>query len=143
MPNKFNTKCLTSYSQDEFTVRSWAEYDAALRARGSLTWWVTDAAMKYWAALPRSTPGGQYFYSDLAIETSLKLRLVFGQPLRQTEGLMASIFDLLGVCNEGAGPQYCEPARHELEVECQSMQIAAEASTHSDRQHWTEGIWFW
>ena len=51
--------------------------------------------MDHWAAQPRSTPGGQGFYSDLAIETSLKLHLVFRQPLRQTEGLMASIFDLL------------------------------------------------
>jgi hypothetical protein len=53
--------------------------------------------MNHWAALPRSTPGGQFFYSDLAIETSLMLRLVFRQALRQTEGLLASIFDLLGV----------------------------------------------
>jgi hypothetical protein len=53
--------------------------------------------MNHWAALPRSAPGGQCFYSDLAIETSLMLRLIFRQPLRQTEGLMASIFALLGV----------------------------------------------
>jgi transposase len=59
--------------------------------------WVTAEALNHWAALPRSTPGGQCFYSDLAIETSLMLRLIFRQPLRQTEGLMASIFALLGV----------------------------------------------
>jgi hypothetical protein len=59
--------------------------------------WVTAQALDHWAALPRSTPGGQCFYSDLAIETSLMLRLIFRQPLRQTEGLMASIFALLGV----------------------------------------------
>ena len=53
--------------------------------------------MDHWTALPRSTPGGQCFYSDLAIETSLMLRLGFRQPLRQTERLMASIFELLGV----------------------------------------------
>ena len=81
----------------KYTVRNWAEYDAALRARGSLTLWVTPEALNHWAALPRSTPGGQCFYSDLAIETSLMLRLIFRQPLRQTEGLMTSIFELLGV----------------------------------------------
>jgi transposase len=97
MPNKFNAKCRHHIPKMKFTVRNWAEYDAALRARGSLTLWVTDDAMDQWAALPRSTPGGQCFYSDLAIETSLMLRLVFRQPLRQTEGLMASIFELLGV----------------------------------------------
>ena len=97
MPNKFNAKCRHHIPKMKYTVRNWAEYDAALRARGSLTLWVTPEALNHWAALPRSTPGGQCFYSDLAIETSLMLRLVFRQPLRQTEGLMASIFELLAV----------------------------------------------
>ena len=40
---------------------------------------------------------GQAVYSDVAIETGLALRLVFHQPLRQTEGAMRSIVGLLGV----------------------------------------------
>src|SRR5208337_1324356 len=44
-----------------------------------------------------SPRGGQPCYSDLAIETGLMLRMVFHLPLRQTEGLMSSIFELLGV----------------------------------------------
>src|SRR3954447_16941826 len=35
--------------------------------------------------------------SDLAIETSLILRAVFHQPLRQTEGLVGSLLDLMGL----------------------------------------------
>jgi transposase len=97
MPNKFNAKYRHHIPKMKYTVRNWTEYDAALRARGSLTLWVTTHAMDHWAALPRSTPGGQCFYSDLAIDTSVMLRLVFRKPLRQTEGLMASIFKLLGV----------------------------------------------
>ena len=68
-----------------------------LRARGSLTLWFTLEAIDLWSALPRTTRVCQISYSDLAIETSLILRLVFRQLLRQTEGLMASIFELLGV----------------------------------------------
>src|SRR5450830_159687 len=97
MPNKFNAKGRHHIPKMKYTVRNWAEYDAALRARSSLTLWVTSEAFDHCAALPRSSPGGQCFYSDLAIEASLMLRLVFRQPLRQTEGLMASIFELLGV----------------------------------------------
>src|ERR1700726_4591040 len=41
--------------------------------------------------------GGQLVYSGIAIETSLALRLVFHQPLRQTEGLLRSIADVLGI----------------------------------------------
>ena len=53
--------------------------------------------MAGWRAAPRSTRGGQANYSDLAIETGLMLRLAFHLPLRQTEGLMTSIFELLEV----------------------------------------------
>jgi hypothetical protein len=40
----------------------------------------------------RTTPGGQSSYSELAIETGMMLRLAFHLALRQTEGLMVSIF---------------------------------------------------
>ncbi len=40
--------------------------------------------------------GGQPIYSAIAIETGLALRLVFHQPLRQTEGMLRSIADVLG-----------------------------------------------
>src|SRR4051794_36190812 len=46
---------------------------------------------------PRITPGGQPHYSDLAITTALTLRAVFRLALRQTEGLIGSILQLLGV----------------------------------------------
>ena len=41
--------------------------------------------------------GGQPLYSAIAIETGLALRLVFHQPLRQTEGLLRSIAEVLEV----------------------------------------------
>lgn len=69
----------------KFKVTNWAEYDAGLRRRGSLTLWVMDDAIAGWQAAPRLTAGGQPCYSDLAIETSLMLRLAFHLPLRQTE----------------------------------------------------------
>jgi len=50
-----------------------------------------------WDAPRRKTRGGQARYSDLAIETALTLGCVFGMRLRQTEGLMNSVFDLMGL----------------------------------------------
>jgi hypothetical protein len=61
-----------------------------LRRHGSPTLQVTDEAIAKWQAPPRLSPGGQ------AIETALMLRLTFHLPLRQTEGVMESIFALLG-----------------------------------------------
>lgn len=97
MPNKHNEKRRHHIPKLKFKVTNWAEYDAGLRRRGSLTLWVTDEAIAGWQAAPRPTPGGQSRYSDLAIETGLMLRLAFHLPLRQTEGLMASVFELMGV----------------------------------------------
>ena len=74
-----------------------AAYDAALRQRGSLTVWVTEEAVAAWRAEPRTTAGGQPWYSPLAILTALTLRAVFRFALRQTEGLIGSIIGLLGL----------------------------------------------
>jgi hypothetical protein len=63
--------------------------------RGSLTVWFTQDAIAAWKAEPRTTPGGQPHYSDLAITTALTLRAVFHLALRQTEGLIGSILELL------------------------------------------------
>jgi hypothetical protein len=78
-------------------VTNWSVYEAGLRQRGSLTIWFTEEAIAAWRAAPRTTPGGQARYSDLAIETALILRTVFHQPLRQTEGLVGSLLELMGL----------------------------------------------
>lgn len=78
-------------------VLNWAGYDAALRQRGSLTVWVSGETIDGWRATPRSTPGGQPAYSDLAITTALMLRAVFRLALRQTAGLIGSVLRLLGI----------------------------------------------
>jgi hypothetical protein len=78
-------------------VKNWADYGIALRQRGSLTVWFTEAAIAAWKAEPRCTRGGQARYLTLAITTALTLRAVFRLALRQTEGLIASLLRLLGL----------------------------------------------
>jgi hypothetical protein len=78
-------------------VTNWAAYDAGLRARGSLTVWFSPEAVAAWTAEPRTTRGGQPSYSALAIATALTLRAVFRLALRQTEGLIGSVLQLLGL----------------------------------------------
>ena len=70
--------------------------------------------MVYWGPWCKNSPGlslrqaGRYRdrplnpkalmpYSDIAIEAGLMLRLAFGRPWRQTEGMLGSIMDLLGL----------------------------------------------
>src|SRR4051794_30830487 len=92
MPFKANADRRHHIPKQRRRVTNWAEYDAALRQRGSLTVWFTEEAVAAWEAEPRTTPGGQPHYSDLAIRTALTLKAVFRLALRQTEGLIGSLF---------------------------------------------------
>jgi hypothetical protein len=97
MPFKVNAARRHHIPKQKRRVTNWAAYDASLRQRGSLTIWFSDAAIAAWRAEPRTTRGGQAWYSPLAILTALTLRAVFRLALRQTEGLIGSIIGLLGL----------------------------------------------
>src|ERR671917_2409719 len=77
MPFKANADRRHHIPKQRRRVTNWAEYDAGLRARGSLTVWISDAAIAGWRAAPRTTRGGQPSYSDPAIATAPTLRAVF------------------------------------------------------------------
>jgi hypothetical protein len=97
MPHKANAARRHHIPRPKRRVTNWSEYNEALRQRGSLTVWFTDEAIAAWKAAPRTTPGGRLHYSDLAITTALTLRAVFHLALRQTEGLIGSVLQLLGL----------------------------------------------
>jgi Transposase DDE domain len=97
MPFKTNADRRHHIPRQRHRVINWAEYDAGLRARGSLTVWFTTEAIEGWRAEARTGRGGQAKYSNLAIATALMLRAVFRLALRQTEGLIGSILKLLGL----------------------------------------------
>jgi hypothetical protein len=74
------------------------EYDAAVRQRGSLTVWVTPEAIAAWTPAQTGRRGWPPTYSDVAVKTGLMLRLTFGRPWHQTEGLLGSVIKaLLGI----------------------------------------------
>ncbi len=83
----------------KYRVGNWPSYDASLVQRGNIIIWMSPEAIKNWNAMPkgRRRRGGQPKYSDLAIETALTLRLLLHLPLRQTEGFLGSIFELMGL----------------------------------------------
>jgi hypothetical protein len=59
--------------------------------------WFSPQALTGWGYTDRSQRGGQYVYSDLAIETVLSLRLIYHLGFRQTEGLAPSLLALLAL----------------------------------------------
>ncbi len=78
-----------------YRVTNWAEYDQALVQRGDITLWISPEAIKAWTAKPSGLRGAPRKYTDLAIETALTLRLLFRLPLRQAEGFLISLLDLM------------------------------------------------
>ena len=59
--------------------------------RGDITVWISPDAVAGWRA-----PAGRRVVSDAAITAALMVRAVFRLALRQAEGLIASVFRLLG-----------------------------------------------
>ena len=100
-----------------YKVRNWASYDQALAQRGDLTIWLSPTALKVWTALPSMKPGGQRYYSDVAIEAALMLRLVFGLPWRQTEGLLNSVLKLMKL-------RICSPDHTTLSRRSRGLDVA-------------------
>src|SRR6202166_1275535 len=128
MPFKVNADRRHHIPKQKHRVTNWAEYDAALRQRGSLTVWVTDEAIAAWRAEPRTTRGGQPHYSALAITTALTLRAVFGLALRQTEGLIGSIIGLLGL--DLAVPDHSTLSRRAKTLEVPPLRRTATGPLH-------------
>jgi hypothetical protein len=92
MPHKHNDDRRHHIPKMVFKVQNWPAYEAGLRRRGSLTFWIEDGALEHWQT---NGSGGQARYTDVAIQTSLMVRMAFKLPLRQTEGLMASVLRLM------------------------------------------------
>lgn len=83
---------------EEKTVRAryrttnWAEHNAASMARGSLSVWL-DKELQ-WTALSSGTRGRNSIFSDAAIQFCLGIKCSFGQPLRQSLGMVKSFLKL-------------------------------------------------
>jgi hypothetical protein len=59
------------YTKQKYRVRNWREYEAGLRKSGDLTLWFSEEAIAAWRAPTGKKPGGQFVYSDLAIEAGV------------------------------------------------------------------------
>ena len=141
LPYKLNQDRRHHIPRQRRKVVNWPAYEAGLRQRGSLAVWFTDEAVAAWASEPRTTRGGQPFYSPLAILTALTLRAVFRLAYRQTEGLIGSIISLLGLKLCGAGEWLVEKhgtgtrrswRKLHLGVDADTGQIVAAALTSKE-----------
>jgi hypothetical protein len=86
----------TMARKKQHRIRNWPEYNKALVSRGSLTIWFDEKSIADWHNTHQSGGRGRpQDYSDTAITCALTLRYLFRLPLRATQGLVASLIELL------------------------------------------------
>ncbi|SDJ63607.1 IS5-like element ISPth1 family transposase [Salipiger marinus] len=78
-----------------YRTTNWKFYNDALKRRGSLLVWL-DRDMD-WLAPKAGKPGRPPVFSDAAIQFCLMIKVLFGLPLRQTTGMVASILKMAGL----------------------------------------------
>ena len=83
---------MTKPAPPTYRTINWRIYNAALKRRGSLLVWF-DPEME-WLAAPSGRRGRPATFADGAIQACLMLRALFGLPLRQTSGMVASLLKL-------------------------------------------------
>ena len=128
----------------KYRVANWTSYDRALVGRGDITLWVSPEAIDAWEPVGVGTRGGQQKYSDVAIETALTLRLVFHLPLRQAEGFLQSLFEILGI--ELDAPDHTTLSRRGQHLDLTRVRVPRGTGLHlivdsTGLSHLGEGEW--
>ena len=92
-----------------YKTTNWAAYNAALKARGSLTIWL-DKDMQ-WYAPASGRRGRQRVFSDAATQFCLSIKCLFGLALRQSLGLVESLLRL--ACLDWKVPDFSTVCRRQ------------------------------
>jgi len=86
---------MTAPVKPKYRTTNWKEYNAALKARGSLLIWL-DKDMR-WHGSGSGKRGRTPTYSDAAVQFCLTVKGLFNLPLRQAMGMAQSLLELAGL----------------------------------------------
>ena len=109
-----------------YRTTNWKQYNAALKARGSLSIWL-DKRMA-WFAAASGKRGRSPKFSDAAIQFCLTLKNLFGLALRQTTGLVESVLKLCGL--SWPVPDFSTLCRRQLDLNVQIPYTRSKAGLH-------------
>ena len=85
-------------TKTQYRIRNWSKYNAALKRRGSLTFWIDDEVLAGWWNDEKTGKGElPQFIARTAISTMSTMGSLFNLARRQTQGFMESLFELMGV----------------------------------------------
>lgn len=81
---------------NEKKKRDWSKYTAAAKKSGEVTFYMSQEAIAQWENINLTGErGASDTYSDIAIETCLTFRAVYGLSLRKTNGFVRSILQIM------------------------------------------------
>lgn len=86
---------MTRPDPTRYRTNNWKSYNEALKRRGSLLIWL-DKDMT-WLAPKAGGNGRPPVFSDASVQFCLMVKVLFGLPLRQTTGMVASILSMAGL----------------------------------------------
>jgi len=86
---------MTAPVKPKYRTTNWKEYNAALKARGSLLIWL-DKDMR-WHGSASGKRGRTPTYSDTAVQFCLTVKGLFNLPLHQAMGMAQSLLELAGL----------------------------------------------
>lgn len=97
MPNKYPKKKGWEVPKQKYKLDNWSTYNDSLRSRGSITVWLSEEAISKWYEQDREYDGtgSPKRYTDFAIITCHEIRQVYRLPLRQTQGFINSLFQIM------------------------------------------------
>ena len=118
-----------SKKPSNYRVRNWSEYNAGLKRRGSITFWLDEAAIAAWLTIAKTGKrGASRKYSDLAVETVLTMKSVFHLAGRQAVGFVESLFELMQL--NLAVPEHSTLSRRMAELEIDLPVVPKEGARH-------------
>lgn len=84
--------------KNQYRIRNWSEYNAGLKQRGSITFWLSTDVIEKWLATEKTgRRGASTIYNDVAIATMSTIKSIFSLAGRQTQGFIESVFELMQI----------------------------------------------
>jgi hypothetical protein len=82
-------------AKTHYKTANWATYNAALKARGSLTIWMNKDMQ--WYAPASDKRGRQWIFAEAAIQFCLSIKCLFNLALRQSLGMLENVLRVAGL----------------------------------------------
>jgi len=113
---------MSAPTKPKYRTTNWKQYNAALKARGSLLVWL-DKDM-HWHGRASGKRGRSPKYSEAAIQFCLTIKGLFNLPLRQAVGMAQSLLKLAGL--DWQVPDFSTVSRRQKHL---SVTIGAQPTT--------------